>query len=706
MTSSRAARGAVAAALAAMFLLFARPLLSPAARINLHADNEWMLGATLAFSSQALRNGDWPLRIDTVLGGLPLYDSPQVSPWYPLYLLPFDLYATPLATVATLHRVTLLHAFLFSVNAYVLLRALRMGRLAALFGTLFIVYNGTTLGVMKWAHLIASYCWLPLYLAGVVRVLECRSGFRGTGLACGGLALVASAMVGQPLVIAAVLTVVLVASWAASRCMAGETGAAVAGSARLAPVLAAASCLTAPFVLPVVAGLPSMIRWVGPTTAIVANEPMPFECFTADQFAVDELPAFVLPWATARHHSIAQPYIGLFPLLLAACCPWRRPARHWAAIPLAAVAAYSLLSCFGDAFGLVQLNCRIPLVNKIREASYFLLPLNLAVGILAGWGVDRLLAMVRRPGGGSVGAGRLVLVTILLTAAVVAQKSGVAWRCPTVRNSDYLRSQAVLLESVLARIRQLDPDREYRVVFGRDIDSQMAAMLASYHGVRTLTCYLNPLPLAQFNEIYYHGPRGDTYPQVLGARYLVCRESDAEPVAGYETRERLLGFEIREDATALPHTFVTNNVVGSAPDHAAAVAALSAHDLETLPLVRNAADERPDDAARNRPAVEATWKPEVERLNHKSYAVACDRPAMFVLNEYHSPEWRAWVDGVEVRTQEVNASQIGVPLPAGGHVVEFRYQPGIVRTGVLLALIGGLLAAALLAAGRGPAATS
>jgi hypothetical protein len=346
----------VGLAMAGVFLIFAWPLLGNAARLNVFPDNEWLVGSTLASASGSIRAGDWPLRTDNVMGGLPLYNLPQVSAWYPLYLLPFDLYATPTATMSTLHAITLLHLALFTGNAWLLMRTLRMEPVAAFFGTLFVVFNTATLGVMNWANLFASYSWLPLYLAGAVRLLECRRGFRGTALTCVGLAMLAYAMVGQPLVMAAALTIILLSAYAASRWQAGDRLGAAEGPARLTMALVAAACLTAPVVLPVLCDLGSMIRWVGPTTAIRANEQMPFECYVTDQMTSEELPSFVVPWHATHVHAIAQPYVGAFPLLLAALGLACSPARHWLARPLVIVAVYSFLSCFGDTFGLARIN--------------------------------------------------------------------------------------------------------------------------------------------------------------------------------------------------------------------------------------------------------------------------------------------------------------------------------------------------------------
>jgi hypothetical protein len=55
--------------------------------------------------------------------------------------------------------------------------------------------------------------------------------------------------------------------------------------------------------------------------------------------------------------------------------------------------------------------------------------------------------------------------------------------------------------------------------------------------------------------------------------------------------------------------------------------------------------------------------------------VHASRPAWVMLKESYSPRWTATVDGKPVPTAMLAPSFVGVPVPAGDHVVAFRYRP-------------------------------
>ncbi|HLX44843.1 MAG TPA: glycosyltransferase family 39 protein [Bryobacteraceae bacterium] len=61
------------------------------------------------------------------------------------------------------------------------------------------------------------------------------------------------------------------------------------------------------------------------------------------------------------------------------------------------------------------------------------------------------------------------------------------------------------------------------------------------------------------------------------------------------------------------------------------------------------------------------------------------------------PNWRAFVDGASVKTVMLSPGFVGVPLPAGRHKVECRYQPEQWKT---LIAIGGFLLVGLMIAGE------
>jgi hypothetical protein len=58
------------------------------------------------------------------------------------------------------------------------------------------------------------------------------------------------------------------------------------------------------------------------------------------------------------------------------------------------------------------------------------------------------------------------------------------------------------------------------------------------------------------------------------------------------------------------------------------------------------------------------------------------------------------MDGIYVPALKVNASQIGVSVSPGSHVVEFLYRPRVVLYGQALAVAGVVFAMVLILVGR------
>ncbi len=64
--------------------------------------------------------------------------------------------------------------------------------------------------------------------------------------------------------------------------------------------------------------------------------------------------------------------------------------------------------------------------------------------------------------------------------------------------------------------------------------------------------------------------------------------------------------------------------------------------------------------------------------------------SLLVLSEMAYPGWRARVDGQTVEWHRVNYILCGVPLKAGKHRVEFRYQPDIIKIGAVVSITTAL----------------
>jgi hypothetical protein len=62
-------------------------------------------------------------------------------------------------------------------------------------------------------------------------------------------------------------------------------------------------------------------------------------------------------------------------------------------------------------------------------------------------------------------------------------------------------------------------------------------------------------------------------------------------------------------------------------------------------------------------------------------------PALLVLSEVYDPNCPAYVDGERVPLHRANYLFRAIPIPAGEHRVELRYEPRTLRVGVALTLL-------------------
>ncbi|HEV2066479.1 MAG TPA: YfhO family protein, partial [Thermomicrobiales bacterium] len=85
------------------------------------------------------------------------------------------------------------------------------------------------------------------------------------------------------------------------------------------------------------------------------------------------------------------------------------------------------------------------------------------------------------------------------------------------------------------------------------------------------------------------------------------------------------------------------------------------------------------------------------RDDELSASVTAASPGLVVFSEAHADGWRAYVDGEEVDILRTNGALRGVPVPAGEHTIEMRYDPVELRIGLWTTGITGMALLALAA---------
>jgi uncharacterized membrane protein YfhO len=100
------------------------------------------------------------------------------------------------------------------------------------------------------------------------------------------------------------------------------------------------------------------------------------------------------------------------------------------------------------------------------------------------------------------------------------------------------------------------------------------------------------------------------------------------------------------------------------------------HDLES---VRQLFDNRPMSAPPEDVITNVSDQP------NRSYSrVESNAASLLILNEWFTPAWKVWVNGVSQSALRVNQWQVGALLPAGKNDVEFEYHPTLFRALMIL----------------------
>jgi hypothetical protein len=254
--------------------------------------------------------------------------------------------------------------------------------------------------------------------------------------------------------------------------------------------------------------------------------------------------------------------------------------------------------------------------------------------------------------------------------------------------------------------RRLDPNVSALLVNGRPI----------FLGLDEIQGY-NPVQLTRYAEfmtalnggeptnyhIAYLLPSGVDSPllDLLSLRYVVVDASLPEE---------------RDDIVALTagrrEVFRTERVVvyesDPAPDHAWIVHDVRAVERgEALPLLASG-DVDPKRTALvegSPPAVAAPADPAAESARVTRYepdeiaiATTAGAPGLLVVSEIYADGWRAYVDGRRVEILPTDYILRGVPIPAGAHTVELRYEPLSLRVGLPISAVTTLAMLAVFAA--------
>ena len=255
-------------------------------------------------------------------------------------------------------------------------------------------------------------------------------------------------------------------------------------------------------------------------------------------------------------------------------------------------------------------------------------------------------------------------------------------------------------QGVLTFLRQeREPFRA--IVPYQDLNSGLAAGIGTLSGYDTIMVkrYSEYINLSQGvspdqpnHWVRIHGT--NTLTDLLNAKYLVLPSGAAEDTTGFEPVFDNGHSRIFRNPRAAPRAFVVH-AVEVIPERDRIFQELQASGFNP---VTSAIVEEPAPASLTAPEARSPLPRFVGySANRVTLEASLSTPGLLVLGDVWFPGWKAYVDSRESRIYKTNYVMRGVFLPAGPHVVEFRYEPlsytigWIVTLAALLAVTGLLL---------------
>ncbi len=249
----------------------------------------------------------------------------------------------------------------------------------------------------------------------------------------------------------------------------------------------------------------------------------------------------------------------------------------------------------------------------------------------------------------------------------------------------------------------------------RDNNALLASNRATPMGLQSIQGYNAVQPARYYEYIKalnreaqgYHNtdvfPRGLDSPllDLLNVRYIIVpavAQPDQNVLRGLKNAHPTVysddRVEVLENRDALPRAWIVHSARRASQEETLKQLNSGAVDpRETALLERPPPDlDRPEDPSSDRANV-AEYEPERIRLETTTEA-----RGLLVLSEPYYPAWKAYVDGKPVPLYVADHVLRAVPVPAGEHTVELRYESWSLRFGMAISLITSLALLALVVA--------
>jgi hypothetical protein len=621
------------------------------------------------------------------------------------------------------HYVTFLHVGILYLNSYVMLRIFHLPILPSIVGATCCAFSQNMNYYVMWVNITAPYSWLPLGVGSVFLIIENEYPKVGFILGAISISLLATASPAQPLIHFIYGAGILLLGYWLSQFK--ETKKNLGVLKRLGLLAGICLLITSPVLVPAYSSMKQTVRWVGSSGAIVGNQSVPLAAFSEGQCKPVELANAFFP-LRRMHGTVGNSYLGILPVFLAFLALFKAR-RNWVILPLFLLGLYCLFSFTGSQLGFAYINYHLPLWNKIREPDRHLILFVLsfstlcAFGFQFGWdwinrqvspstkllgatiGVYIVLAVaayfVRLQYGSrvpdvylfgtfslsvllAIGAFvfhpfRITPAKILLATVICYSLLLLHFDIPTLKEADYFREPNLRSHRILAEISRINDIRDFRLLVDDQILSrQYWSMNAIYYGIRTLTCYMNPLPRNQWMEISSAYNIRNYWP-LLGAKYYLCSSCAAVP-PGYQLVKEIEGYKLYATDMVRPRYYWSTEEADSGPGADFFYKLQKSNDYLTKVYVQPWETKAVSDwlgAPPPDPRFEVLR--ELRSLNSLQLRVQTNSRGIFVLNEYFNKDWQLILNGGRQSYLRVNRNQMGVLLPEGTNEISFEFHPKV-----------------------------
>lgn len=756
----------------AHLLFFWRPLLTPTQVPRGGGDLVSFVFPLHAFSAAQIREGIIPLWNPHLHGGMPHLANFQAAVLYPLNLLTY-LLARPFSYGA-LELLAIAHFGIASIGAYLLARTLGMRPLAAVVPGIVFPYSGFLVAHLGHYGMLAAASWVPLLLLAL-RLMVVRASWGWAAAAAVVTFLITSAGHQQTLVYALTVGGAWWLFWVALRhrllpgmlrpITGGAGGTAtvqpdagvipgelrrwpwwslVGDALRAGLAVGSGVALAAPMVLPSLEMARLSVRTglsyeqasefsIQPVALLHLLVPKAFGSNPTDY------------WGPFSNGEIWA-YAGIATLVLAGIALVARPEP--VRLFLGGLGLAALLFALGPYTPLHGWFYRfVPLYDLIRAPARAVLYLDLALVLLAGFGVSELAARADGLASRVTGAVRLALRVVLAGTAALALFVIPLFYSIILSANDlsnrpviavdglnllflYLALTAALLWAVLrGRLQGPAVGVAAAVLIVVDLFGATATFnpspdditggfrhaeavdylrteaersgpfrieaatarwqpdLAAVVGLDDVGGLYDPMQPRDYDAARRAAVdnRDRGLYDLLGARFLIT-DADAEPPGASFRRvhETDDGLVIWENQDAMPRVWLA--YTAEQVDSETALAAIRQADFDPRETLYLTGELPPAEPGGQGQAM-------IERIeaNRVHVRVQTDRPAYVVLADPDYPGWVATVDGEPAESATAYGLFRAVTVPAGEHEVVWRFQPPLARAGAavsLLALLG------------------